>query len=241
MLTDGTRAKAWLFYVELAGWLLTPTLLVAGLPVGAVASAAVALSAFLAGRRLSRRAPAPMPYSMAWVLRLPRFAHEPARIIRTLQPQPGERVLEVGPGIGVHALPVAAALGPAGTLDVLDIQQEMLDEVARRAARRGIRTIVPARGDARLLPYPASTFDAAYLVTVLGEVPDPAAALRELRRVLKPEGRLLIAEELLDPDFIPLGRLRHMAAAAGFTVEQTAGPRFSYRAVLRPARLGAIR
>ncbi len=112
MPPDGTRAKAWLFYAELAGWVLTPITLVAGLPLWAAVTAAVALAAFLAGRRLSHRAPAPMPYSMRWVLRLPRFAHEPARILRTLDPQPRERILEVGPGIGVHALPVAACSWP---------------------------------------------------------------------------------------------------------------------------------
>jgi ubiquinone/menaquinone biosynthesis C-methylase UbiE len=73
-------------------------------------------------------------------------------------------------------------------------------------------------------------------VTVLGEVPDPAAALRELHRVLKPDGRLLVAEEVLDPDFIPLPRLRRLARETGFAVGDVAGWRFSYRALLSPAR-----
>lgn len=228
--------KAWLFYAELACWILTPALLIAGRPTWAVATLLTAITAFLVERRMSRRAPAPMPYAMRWVLRLPRFAHAPARIVRSLRPQPGERVLEVGAGTGVHALPVAAALAPAGTLDVVDVQQPMLDDLSRRAARHGLCNIVPARGDARQLPYPDAVFDAAYLVTVLGEVPDPATALRELRRVLKPDGRLLVAEEVLDPDFVPLPQLRRLARETGFAVDDVSGWRLSYRALLVPTR-----
>ncbi|GAA0325483.1 hypothetical protein GCM10010302_75760 [Streptomyces polychromogenes] len=54
-----------------------------------------------------------------------------------LQPRPGERILEVGPGTGLQSLHVAPQLGPAGRLDVLDIQQEMLDQVMRRPIRSG--------------------------------------------------------------------------------------------------------
>lgn len=48
--------------------------------------------------------------------------------------------------------------------------------------------VVATRGDARSMPYPADTFDAAYTVLVLGEIPDRDAGLRELRRVLRPGG-----------------------------------------------------
>jgi ubiquinone/menaquinone biosynthesis C-methylase UbiE len=77
-----------------------------------------------------------------------------------------------------------------------DLQQEMLDHTMRRAAEAGVRTIEPRRGDARELPYADATFDAAYLVAVLGEVPDPDAALRELARILKPGGRLVVGAVL---------------------------------------------
>jgi ubiquinone/menaquinone biosynthesis C-methylase UbiE len=72
-----------------------------------------------------------------------------------------------------------------------DLQQEMLDHTMRRAAEAGVRTIEPRRGDARELPYADATFDAAYLVAVLGE-----AALRELARILRPGGRLVVGAVL---------------------------------------------
>lgn len=224
-----------IFFFGLAAWITAAALALSGklLLAGAFAVSAFLLDAV--GRAWSRRSPVPMPYSMRWLLELPRGPHSPHRLLQVLRPVPGEHMLEVGPGTGVHALPVARALQPGGTLDVLDVQKEMLDELARRAAAKGIANIAPALGDARRLPYPDRRFDAAYLIGVLGEIPDLQAAFRELRRVLKPGARLVVCELLIDPDFIPLLDLKDKARDAGFLFERSAGPRFAYSAVLRPA------
>jgi ubiquinone/menaquinone biosynthesis C-methylase UbiE len=105
-----------------------------------------------------------------------------------LEPRPGERILEVGPGTGYYTLEVAECLSPGGQLDIFDLQQEMLEHTTRRADERGLTNVIPTQGDARQLPYADGTFDAAFLATVLGEIPDQDAALRELARVLKPGG-----------------------------------------------------
>ena len=236
---SSSAGKAWLFHAEIAAWLLTLGLAVAAEPWWAAVSALLAVGADVAGRVWSRRSPVPMPYYMRWILRVPRGPHSPARLRRLLQPRSGERILEIGPGIGVHAIPIAAALQPSGILDVLDVQQEMLDELMRRAARRGLSNIIPSQGDAGRLPYPDVSFDAAYLVSVLGEIPDPRGALRELRRVLKPGARLLICEVFLDPDFVPLAALHAMARDEGFDFERKSGLRFAYTALFRPSPLAA--
>jgi SAM-dependent methyltransferase len=234
-----TLLKAGLFHSEIAAWLLALGTAFAGKLPWAAAAGAVALGVHMAGRFLSRQSPVPMPYFMRWVLFLPRGPHSPASLERLLQPRSGERILEIGPGVGVHALPIAASLRPDGVLDVLDAQQEMLDHLMRLAARRGVTNIVPRQGDARRLPYPDATFDAAYLISVLGEIPDVPIALRELRRVLKPGARLIIAEVLVDPDFISLSALQETARAAGFVFERQSGPGFAYWAVFRPAAVAA--
>ena len=231
--------KAWLFHAEIAAWLLALGLALAAELRWAAVSALVALGAHAAGRLWSRQSPVPMPYFMRWVLLVPRGPHSPARVQRLLLPRSGERILEIGPGVGVHALPVAATLLPDGALDVLDVQRQMLDDLMRRAAREGLANVVPRQGDAQCLPYPDATFDAAYLISVLGEIPDAPAALSELRRVLKPGARLLMGEVLIDPDFISLPTLKAMAGAAGFALERQSGPRFAYAAVFRPMALAA--
>jgi SAM-dependent methyltransferase len=230
-----TRLKALLFHAEMAAWLVALVMALAGKLAWAAVVAVTALGAHLAGRRWSRRSPVPMPYFMRWVLLVPRGPHSPTRLQRILKPRSGERILEIGPGVGVHALPVAAALRPDGILDALDVQQEMLDDLLRRSARAGLTNIATRQGDAQELPYPDATFDAAYLISVLGEVPDAPRALRELRRVLKPAARLIIGEVLVDPDFISLPALQTMVADAGFELEQRFGPGFAYVAVFRPA------
>jgi len=226
--------KAGLFHAEIAAWLFALGMTIAGKLSWAAVAAVVALGAHMAGRLWARRFPEPMPYFMRWVLLVPRGPHSPARLKRLLQPRGGERILEIGPGLGVHALPIAASLRPDGVLDVLDAQQEMLDHLMRRAARRGVTNIVPRQGDAQRLPYPDSTFDGAHLISVLGEIPDVPVALRELRRVLRPGARLLIGQVLIDPDFISLPVLQETARAAGFVFERQVGPRFAYEAVFRP-------
>jgi SAM-dependent methyltransferase len=226
--------KALLFHAEMATWLLALGTTAGGRPAWGAAAAAVALGAHVAGRLWSHRSPVPMPYFMRWVLFVPRGPHSPARLQRVLQPRSGERILEIGPGVGVHALSIAAALRPGGVLDVLDVQQEMLDDLLRRAARAGLANIVARQGDARALPYPDSAFDAAYLVSVLGEIPDAPLALRELRRVLEPAARLVVGEVLVDPDFVSLPALEEMAGDAGFALERRFGPRVAYCAVFRP-------
>ncbi len=144
-------------------------------------------------------------------------------------------MLEVGPGTGYYTLPVAARLEQTGVLEVLDVRRSFLDHTAQRARGRGLTNVVPKLGDGRSLPYPNRCFDAAYAITVLGEIPDSEAALGELRRVLKPGGRLVVGEILVDPDFTTLRRLVRHARAAGLLLERRTGTPVGYFARFRPA------
>ncbi len=69
---------------------------------------------------------------------------------------------------------------------------------------------------------------AAYMITTFGEIPDSAAALSEVRRVLRPRGRLVIAEAILDPDYISLSALEEKVKDAGFVLGRTSGSMVSY-------------
>jgi SAM-dependent methyltransferase len=200
-------------------------------PTVAAACGVACLMALLAARGSSQRAPSPMPYALRWVLYLPRWPLSARRLRAALDVRPGARVLELGPGVGIYSLPIASALLPGGVLEVLDIQTEMLATLRRRARRAGVDNLVMAQGDAQRLPYADGAFDAAYLIGVLGELPAPSAALNELRRVLKPNGRLVVGEALfVDPDGVRLATLRDMAARAGFVFERRLGPGAAYYA-----------
>jgi ubiquinone/menaquinone biosynthesis C-methylase UbiE len=172
-----------------------------------------------------RRHPSACPYSQRFWVEAPHPFITRERLREALDPRPGERILEVGPGTGYYSLPVAGWIAPDGRLDIFDLQQEMLDHTMRRARDDGIENIHPTRGDARSLPYPDGSFDRAFLVTVLGEIPDQLRALSELQRVLKPEGRLVVGELFGDPHWVSPGALRRRAEEAGLRFEGSTGPR----------------
>ena len=176
---------------------------------------------------------APYPYSQRRLLDLPLPFLSAANLDELLQPRPGERILELGPGTGLQSMHVAPQLGPEGRLDIVDIQQEMLDHVMGRAEKAGVTTIVPHRADARDLPFEDGTFDAVYLVTALGEMPAPDLVLGAAARVLKPGGRLVVGE-FFDRHWIPFGRLHRLADGQGLHLAERRGPSLAYLARFRP-------
>lgn len=113
------------------------------------------------------------------------------------------------------------------------MQPQMLDVVMERVRRCGLNNVFAQQGDATLLPYSDRTFDAAYMSAVLGEIPDRVRALLELHRVIKPGGRLVIAEVIIDPDYISLRRMREETARAGFSFEKAIGPPMAFAAMFR--------
>ena len=175
-----------------------------------------------------RKNPSACPYEQHFWLEVPHPFLTRARLRRILAPQPGERTLEVGPGTGYYTLDIAQQIAPDGVLEILDLQQEMLDHTMRKASERHITNIVPTQGDAQELPYPNDTFDAAYMTVTLGEVPDQDAVLRELCRVLKPGGRLVVGEIFGDPHMVTFGSLSAGAEAAGLRLEQRLGGMLAY-------------
>jgi SAM-dependent methyltransferase len=224
------KRQVWSFYVASAGAAMTVVSLVLLKPAWVLICGFVTIASWWTTRVWTNRDPIPLPHAMGWALLAPRPFQSSRRLKELLGLHGGERLLEVGPGTGKYTLPIASSLGSGGTLEVLDIQQEMLDHLMRRASRAVSDNIVPTMGDATRLPYPDDRFDGAYLITVLGEIPDKDAALEELRRVLKPDGCLVIGEIFFDPDFIPLADLQRHLGRRGFAFKRKTGPWWAYLA-----------
>lgn len=149
--------------------------------------------------------------------------------------------MEVGCGSGVFSVEVARRV-PAGHLELFDLQAEMLARARRKIDAARLGTVVGyTQGDARQLPFPPGSFDVAFLVAVLGEVPEPRHCLRALRRILRPGGLLSIAEHLPDPDFSRLSTLRALVENEGFKFAEHFGPPWSYTANFRrPVRRATV-
>lgn len=173
---------------------------------------------------------APYPYSRHVVLDLELPLLTRRRLDSVLAPAPGQRILEIGPGTGLQSLHVATQLAPGGRLDIVDVQPQMLAHVREQADKRSIVGIVGTCADARKLPFEPATFDAAYLVTVLGEIPHWPLALGQLAAVLRPGGRLVVGE-FADRHYVGLRALRREAAAVGLCYYRHTGPPLAYYAV----------
>ncbi len=105
----------------------------------------------------------------------------------------GERVLDVACGTGLLTFRASAAVGPSGSIVGTDISDKMVALSAGLAADRGILNASFQQMGAEALSFPDGSFDAALCGLGLMYVPDPLAALRELRRVLRPGGRAAAA------------------------------------------------
>jgi ubiquinone/menaquinone biosynthesis C-methylase UbiE len=180
-----------------------------------------------------RKNPSACPYGQRFWVEAPHPIVTRDRLRSVLVPQPGERVLEIGPGTGYYTFHMADWVGPDGRVEIFDLQQEFLDHVMRGSGVRA--NIVPTQGDATELPYGDDSMDAVVLTAVLGEIPDTGAALREIRRVLRPGGRLVVGELFGDPHFTTLGSLRRQSNQAGLAYQDHSGNWFGYFARLSRA------
>ncbi len=123
---------------------------------------------------------------------------ERAAMIRWLQVEPGMRLLEVSPGPGVAQALLAEALGQSGSLVEVDLSLGML-RVCRSLARRGGRSPLLVQANAAHLPFADETFDAVFHFGGVKLFSEPARALDEMARVVKPGGRLAWGDEGFGP------------------------------------------
>jgi SAM-dependent methyltransferase len=106
--------------------------------------------------------------------------------------RPGANVLDIGCGSGYPALTAAAGVSPGGTVTAIDISPAMIGVASRRAAEAGLDNVTFQQMDADALGFADETFDVVTCVCTLMFSPEPAHAINEIRRVLKPGGRFAI-------------------------------------------------
>jgi SAM-dependent methyltransferase len=180
---------------------------------------------FVGWRWASRVWSLPCPSLVGWALESPFYEGitGTAKTLERIGLKPGQRVLEIGPGPGRLLIPAAKKVFPGGEVVGIDIQSGMIERLKKRAKSANITNLTAILGDATKPIVPAASFDVAFLVTTLGEIPDRAAALAQCFRALKSGGVLSISEMLPDPHYQSKATLKRLAEAAGFRLTSVDG------------------
>jgi arsenite methyltransferase len=106
----------------------------------------------------------------------------------------GEDVLDIGCGAGMDTLVAAQMVGPSGSVTGIDMTPAMIAKARRSVAETGLATATIVEGSAERLPLPDASFDVVISNGVIDLIPDKDAVFSEIHRVLRPGGRIQLAD-----------------------------------------------
>jgi ubiquinone/menaquinone biosynthesis C-methylase UbiE len=190
---------------------------------------------FFGWRWASRRWTLPCPSLLSWMVD-GSIVDAVARTTATLDRmgvRAGMTIVEIGPGPGRLLIPAARRVLPGGKAIGVELQQGMLDKLRKKLALDDPGNVELVHADATKVTLPPECADLVYLCTVLGEIPDRAAALANCREALKPGGRLSITEIIGDPHYQTRAKVRELALQLGFEPESESGNWRMYTANFR--------
>lgn len=128
----------------------------------------------------------------------------PDEATAALDLKPGMAVADIGAGSGFFALPFARAAGPAGVVWAVDVQPAMLKLLEEKLRQQGApRNIRLREGEAVNTGLPAASCDLAFLGNIWHELDQPGVVLAEMRRILRPGGRIAILDWRIDAPHPP--------------------------------------
>ena len=191
------------------------------------------LALLIVGRILRKTWHFPAPAYLGYLLssRFRLWVYPPQQLIERSGIKKGMTVVDLGCGSGAFTPYVARMVGKEGKVYAVDIQPAMLRQVERKLARvefRDIGNIEIKQSNAYSLPFEDETIDLVYMVAVLPEIPDRARALKEIRRVLCPDGTLAVTEIIQDPDYSWKSTTVRICRQNGFTLESATGHIWNY-------------
>lgn len=128
----------------------------------------------------------------------------PSRALAIMQVTPGSTVADIGAGSGYFTERLARLVGPTGKVYATDIQQGMLDLIAKRLSSERIGNVVTVLGQPANPKLPPASIDMALMVDVYHELWEPQIVLRHIRDALKPSGRLVLIEYKGEDPTIPI-------------------------------------
>jgi len=176
--------------------------------------------------------PAPSFLGVVLDSRLRRKIQPPVDVILRSGVKEGMQVVDLGCGSGTFTLPMARVVGEMGKVFAVDVQPKMLRQLESKLSRdenqllRGRVRVI--EGSAYRLPFEDESIDVCCMVSVLQEIPDRIRALREVKRILKPDGILAVSEFVIDPDYAFPSTTIALGKQGGFAVDEVCGSFWNY-------------
>ena len=129
---------------------------------------------------------------------------EPDLAMRLIRVERGSTVADLGAGSGYFTVRLAKAVGTAGKVYAVDIQQGMLDLLQRAVTKEKLTNVVPVLGAADDPRLPPASLDLVLMVDVYHELSSPQTTLAHLKNALKPGGRLILLEYRAEDPDVPI-------------------------------------
>jgi len=157
------------------------------------------------------------PWWLAYTFDNPlrRLIHNPVKLFDGLV-KPGMTIMDVGCGMGYFSIGMAKIIGDSGKVVSVDLQQQMLDVMQKRAARMGVTDrIEPLLSEADKIDI-TSRIDFILAFWVVHEFPDPSGFFKKAAALLKPEGKLLYSEPAFHVSADNFNEILSVAQSNGF-------------------------
>ena len=149
-----------------------------------------------------------------WLERPEREDEEkPELLLKALKLKPGDAVADIGAGTGYYSWRMAKAVGESGLVYAVDIQQEMLDLLAKKMAERKIRNVKGVLGTITDPKLKTNSLDLVLMVDVYHEFDHPREMLQAICQALKPDGRVVFVEFRAEDPKVPIKEVHKMSAA----------------------------
>ena len=152
---------------------------------------------------------------------------QPEKVIAALKLRPGDQVADLGAGSGYFTFKLAKAVGPAGKVYAVDIDQEMIDLIAQRVQKESLQNVetVVARADDPQLP--TTGVDLIFTVNTYHHIGERIAYFKSLQKYLRPSGRIAVIDfdrrawlEGLLSHYTPNEFIKREMEQAGYSLQQ---------------------
>src|SRR5688572_33350334 len=173
-----------------------------------------AFAMLAAAAQTQQRRPAPVMGAAGadWLTRAERIREEdPDRMLASLEIKKGAVVADIGAGVGYHTWRLAEIVGPTGKVIAEDIQADMIRMLAKNIEDRQLANVQIVLGTPTNPRLPENAVDLVLMVDVYHEFSDPAAMMTQIRKSLKPDGRLVLVEFRQEDPNVPIQPLHKMS------------------------------